>query len=299
MNEAENSSVSSVSENKRTWRLPASLRNPVVIISIIVLLIYIILAVFAPVFAPYDPTDQSYADRLKAPSPEHWLGTDAYGRDILSRVLYGARTSLSVGFLATAGALVIGTTLGLTAAFFGGWWENIVMRFVDIMNAFPGMLLALLLATIFRGKMTTLIVMLMVTQSISFIRQVRAPVLSIKQRDFVEAVKALGIPKWRIMLVHILPNVISVIVVLATMQIGHAIVLEASLSYLGLGIAPPAPSWGSIMQEGMGNINTAPWISVYTGLVLTGLVLSINILGDALRDQLDPRIRGRRFSTRK
>ena len=262
-------------------------------VAIFVLAVIILVAIFAPWVAPYDPDTQNFRNRNKPPSLEHLCGTDYFGRDVLSRVIFGARVSLAIGFLATAFAMLIGVTLGVSAGYLGGTIETIVMRFVDVMMAIPMVITGLLMVAALGSGFQTLIVAIGISMTPRLIRLARAPVLVIKQREYIQAARALGLPKRIIIFSHIVPQVIPPLIVIATLQVCHAIVIEASISFLGLGIQPPMSSWGGLLKDGLRNLPSAPWISLTAGVVLTLTVIVLNILGDALRDSLDPRLRGR------
>ncbi|MBM3128851.1 MAG: ABC transporter permease [Chloroflexi bacterium] len=268
-------------------------QRPDVRIAVIVLVVITLLAIFAPLVAPYDPDLQNFRNRNKPPTLDHLCGTDYYGRDVLSRVIYGARVSLAIGFLATAFAMLIGVTLGVSAGFLGGRLELVVMRFVDVMMAIPMIITGLLMVAALGSGFQTLIVAIGISMTPRLIRLARAPVLVIKQREYIQAARALGLPNRIIIFSHIIPQVVPPLIVIATLQVCHAIVIEASISFLGLGIQPPMSSWGGLLKEGLRNLPSAPWISLTAGVVLTITVIVLNILGDALRDSLDPRLRGR------
>ncbi len=252
-----------------------------------------LLALLAPLVAPFDPTLQGdlMTRRLVGPSPEHLLGTDQYARDIFSRLLYGARISLAIGFLAVGIAVSIGTLVGSVAAFAGGRVDEVVMRFVDMVIAFPRLVLLIAVIALFRPSMVVIVVVLGLTQWPQVARIVRGEVLSVREREFVEAARALGFSRTRIVVRHILPNIMAPVVVVATLGIGDTIILEAVLSFLGLGIQAPTPSWGMMVAEGRSHLLGAWWISTFSGLAIVATVLSFNLAGDGLRDALDPRLR--------
>lgn len=266
-------------------------------ICILVIVTMVFMAVFAPLLAPCSPIDQTLRDKLLPPfwleggSMKYLLGTDAFGRDILSRLLYGARVSLIVTTLALTAGGGVGLLIGILAGYLGGTVESILMRLVDAAFTFPAILFALLLAVTMGQGLGTLVIAISLLLWASFARVIRGEVLALKQRDFVALAKVRGCSEPRIMLTHILPNVLSTFMVLVTLNIGVVVIAEASLSFLGAGIPPPTPSWGLMVSEGRGRIADAWWVSLIPGLAITALVLSVNVFGDWLRDRLDPRLR--------
>jgi peptide/nickel transport system permease protein len=265
---------------------------PVAIIAIIVLM-----AVLAPLLAPHDPISQTLKDKLLPPvwmeggDAKYLLGTDAFGRDILSRLIHGARVSLIVALLALTAGGGVGLTIGILAGYLGGVVESVLMRLVDAAFTFPAILFALLLAVTLGQGLGTLVTAISLLLWASFARVIRGEVLTLKQRDFVALAKVRGCSTPRIMLTHILPNVLNTFMVLVTLNIGVVIIAEASLSFLGAGIPPPTPTWGLMISEGRGRIADAWWVALVPGIAITLLVLSVNLLGDWLRDRLDPRLR--------
>ncbi|WP_077614221.1 ABC transporter permease [Caenibacillus caldisaponilyticus] len=256
------------------------------------LLILVILAIFAPWLAPYNPMKQDYMAILQGPSAKHWFGTDDLGRDVLSRIIYGARVSLKAGIISVAIALAIGVPIGLISGYFRGFWDEfIIMRITDAMLSFPSLVLALTLAAVFGAGLNNAMLAIGLVYTPHFIRLVRGQVLAQREREYVEAAIAAGISHWRIMLRHILPNAWAPIMVQATLSVAGAIISEASLSFLGLGTQPPTPSWGSMLSEGQGYITQAPWIAVFPGLFIFLAVMSINVFGDGVRDMLDPKLK--------
>lgn len=252
-----------------------------------------ILAVAAPFIAPYDPTAQHLLSRLQPPSLQFLLGTDDLGRDVLSRMIYGIRISLTVGFVAVGISVVIGTLLGLTSGFFGGKVDTVIMRLVDVMLCFPTFFLILLVIAFLEPNIYNVMIVIGLTSWPGLTRLVRAEVLSIREREYVQAAKLLGLGHARIFFVHLLPNVISPILVSATLGVGDAILTESGLSFLGLGVQPPASSWGQMLTAGKEYIYFAWWLSLFPGLAILFTVLSFNLLGEGLRDRLDPRTRER------
>jgi peptide/nickel transport system permease protein len=266
-------------------------------IPICIIAIMLSMALFAPVLAPYSPIDQTLRDKLIPPfwvdggSLKYILGTDAFGRDMLSRLIYGARVSLIVAALALTAGGGIGLLIGIVAGYFGGAVDNVLMRLVDAAFTFPAILFALLLAVTMGQGLGTLVLAISLLLWASFARVLRGEVLALKQRDFVALAKVRGCSSARIMLTHILPNVLNTFMVLVTLNIGVVIIAEASLSFLGAGIPPPTATWGLMVSDGRGRIAEAWWVSLIPGIAITLLVLSVNVLGDWLRDRLDPRLR--------
>lgn len=251
-------------------------------------------AAFAPLLAPYDPLAQSIPDRLQGPSLDHWLGTDQFGRDILSRVFFGLRASLTVSMGAVFAALILGGTLGLTAAYARGWVDRVVMRLMDVLFAFPVMLLAIgIIAVLGPGAITTAIAIAIVYTPI-FARLLRGPALVIVESDYVLSARSVGASHLRIVLLHILPNLASVVLVQTSLLLSTAILVEASLSFLGLGTQPPLPSLGMMLSEGRTFLRLSPWSAVFSGCAILVVAFGLNLLGDVMRDQLDPRLRGER-----
>jgi ABC-type dipeptide/oligopeptide/nickel transport system permease subunit len=256
-----------------------------------VLLVFIALGVAAPVIAPYEPAEQDYQHVLEGFSLAHPFGTDNFGRDIFSRVLYGARISLTVGLLGVALGLLCGTAVGLPAGHWGGWLDDLAMRLLDLLLAFPQLLLAIMVITVLGVGDTNVIVAIGIFSLPVFARVVRGQILSLKQLDFVLAARAIGAGDGRILLWHLLPNALAAIVVLASLRLGTAILTVATLSFLGLGIRPPAPEWGTMLSDGRQFLQVAPHVAIFPGLAIVLSVLAVNLLGDGLRDALDPRLR--------
>lgn len=252
-------------------------------------------ALLADLISPYAP-DAQYADQaLQAPSAAHLLGTDQIGRDQLARIIFGARASISVGVLSMLFAAAVGTSLGLVAGFYGHQWDTIVMRFMDGLLAFPALLLAIFIVAVLGPSILNAVLAVAIVNTPSFARLTRAQVLSIREKEFVESSRALGASDGRIMLGAILPNCLSPLIVQFTLGIGLGILVEAGLSFLGLGVRPPTPAWGSMLSTGRQFINLAPWLTTFPGLAIFLAVLGFNLMGDGLREALDPRLReGRR-----
>lgn len=258
-------------------------------VALVVILVLVLLAILAPYISPYDPAKQSWSAVRKAPSALNWFGTDEVGRDILTRILYGARASLSAGVISVAIAIAIGVPVGLLAGYAGGFIDGLISRFTDAMLACPFLILAIALAAFLGPSLGNAMIAIGVTATPLFVRLTRGQVLSVKAEDYVEAARAVGNPHWRIAFRHILPNVLPALLVQATLTIATAIIAEASLSFLGLGQQPPAPSWGSMLNSAQRFLSAAPWMAIFPGLAIFVTVLSFNLLGDGLRDALDPR----------
>ena len=275
----------------------AARRRGVPWIPIAIIAVMVSMALFAPLLAPYSPIDQTLRDKLLPPfwveggSMQYLLGTDAFGRDILSRLIYGARVSLLVALLALIAGGGVGLLVGIVAGYFGGPVDHVLMRLVDAAFTFPAILFALLLSVTMGQGLGTLVLAISLLLWASFARVLRGEVLALKQRDFVALAKVRGCSSARIMLTHILPNVLNTFMVLVTLNIGVVIIAEASLSFLGAGIPPPTPTWGSMISDGRGRIAEAWWVALIPGIAITLLVLSVNVFGDWLRDRLDPRLR--------
>jgi peptide/nickel transport system permease protein len=272
---------------RRAWRRLVRRRGAMVGLGVII--IVILVAVLAPLVAPYEPAAQSWSTVRKPPSAAYWLGTDEVGRDLLSRIIFGARASLSAGVISVGIAIAVGVPLGLLAGYAGGLVDGLISRVTDAMLACPFLILAIALAAFLGPSLGNAMIAIGVTATPIFIRLTRGQVLSVKSEDYVEAARAVGNPHWRIALRHILPNVLPQLLVQATLAIATAIIAEASLSFLGLGQQPPAPSWGSMLNSAQRFLVNAPWMAVWPGLAIFVTVLSFNLLGDGLRDALDPR----------
>ena len=265
-------------------------RNRLSVIGAVTVLLLITISLLAPFIAPYDPTAIDVRHTLSPPSKTHLLGTDELGRDLLSRIIWGSRVSLKVGFVAVGIAIVIGIVIGAIAGFYGGKVDAILMRFVDIMLAFPTFFLILAVIAILEPNIFTIMAVIGITSWMDVARLVRAEFLSLKERDFVGAARAVGVSDTRLIFRHILPNALSPVFVAATFGVAGAILIESGLSFLGLGVQPPDPSWGNILTAGKDNIEIAWWLSVYPGVAILITVLSYNLVGEGLRDALDPRL---------
>jgi peptide/nickel transport system permease protein len=256
-----------------------------------VVIVFIVLALFAPWISPYDPLQTSWSAVRKAPSAAHWFGTDEIGRDVLSRVIWGTRASLLAGLVSVCISLALGVPIGLLAGYVGRGVDALISRMTDAMLACPFLILAIALAAFLGPSLTNAMIAIGISATPVFIRLTRAQVLAVKVEDYVEAARAVGNSHLRIALRHILPNVVPPLIVQVTLAIAAAVIAEASLSFLGLGQQPPAPSWGSMLNTAKNYIDNAPWMSVWPGLSIFLLVLSFNLVGDGLRDALDPRYR--------
>ena len=267
-------------------------KNKLAVFGSIVLSIIILAAIFAPVIAPYEFEDQNLINKLKEPSKEHLMGTDRFGRDVFTRLLYGARVSLLVGFASVLGSITIGTIVGAIAGYFGGKIDAILMRIVDIILSIPQIFLLITLVTIFQPGIDKLILIFAILGWTGTARLVRGEFLSLRSREFVLASKTVGTKSYKIIFSHILPNAMGPIIVSATLAVGGVILAESALSYLGLGIQPPDPSWGNMLQDAQNYtiMLTAPWYPLFPGLMILITVLSFNFVGDGLRDALDPKI---------
>ena len=269
-------------------------RKPLGAIGAIILFAFIGTALVAPQLATYDPDLNNYRERVKPPSVEHWFGTDNFGRDIYSRVIYGAQISMYVGILATLLGTSIGAAAGLLSGFLGGRIDQFVQRVADVMFTIPGLVLAMAIVTMLGPSMFNVILAISIPRIPDTNRVIRSAVLSVKESLFVDAAHAVGCANWRIMVRHILPNVMAPYIVIASAGLGGAILVEASLSFLGMGVPPPAPSWGRMLSvEGMRFFETAPWMAIFPGIFISAAVFGANLFGDALRDVLDPKLRGR------
>jgi len=273
----------------RAWRRLKA-RSPAMV-GLVMIVCLVVLAVFAPEIAPYDVIKQNYLLVRKAPSAAHWFGTDEVGRDILTRVIWGARASLSAGVISVGIAISIGVPLGLIAGYRGGFIDALISRFTDAMLACPFLILAIALAAFLGPSLGNAMIAIGITATPLFVRLTRGQTLAIRNEDYIEAARAVGNPVWRIALRHILPNVLPALLVQATLTIATAIIAEASLSFLGLGQQPPLPSWGSMLNVAQRFLGNAPWMAIWPGLAIFVSVISFNLLGDGLRDALDPRSR--------
>jgi peptide/nickel transport system permease protein len=267
------------------------LRRKAALFGLVVIVFLIALALLAPFISPYDPNQQAWTAVRKAPSALHWFGTDDVGRDVLARVIYGARASLLAGVISVGIALCVGLPLGLLSGYAGGFTDALLGRITDAMLACPFLILAIALAAFLGPSLGNAMIAIGITTTPIFIRLTRAQVMAVKVEDYVEAARSVGNPHWRVAVVHILPNIVPALLVQATLSIATAIIAEAALSFLGLGQQPPAPSWGSMLNSAQRFLVNAPWMAIWPGLAIFLTVLSFNLVGDGLRDALDPRSR--------
>jgi peptide/nickel transport system permease protein len=265
------------------------MQRPVAVMGLVVIVAFILIAVFAPLLAPYDPLATSWLAIRQAPSRAHWMGTDELGRDVLSRVIYGARASMLAGVVSVAIAAAIGIPMGVVAGFVGGVIDAVLSRIIDAMLACPFLILAIALAAFLGPDLMNAMMAIGVSTAPRFMRVSRAATMEAGSYDYVEAAWAIGNPAWRVALRHVAPNIIPPVLVQATLSIAQAIIAEASLSFLGLGEQPPLPSWGSMLNAAQQFLEQAPWLAIFPGLAIFLCVLSFNLVGDGLRDALDPR----------
>lgn len=268
------------------------LGRPVVIIGFVIILVVLICAAIPNILAPYEPNKQDLNSVLAPPNSEHLLGTDALGRDMFSRIIYGARTALIIASLAIATATVVGTVLGLAAGYFGGWTYAVIMRFVDALMAFPGMLLALTICALLGGGIHMVIIALGIGGIPGYARVMCGQAMSIRENDYVMASRSLGASSNRVMFVHLLPNAFPPMIVMMTLAVGMTILAEAGLSYLGIGVREPTIAWGSLVNDGYRYLLSRPLIALAPGVAIFFVVFAFNMVGDGLRDALDPRLRG-------
>jgi peptide/nickel transport system permease protein len=263
-------------------------RNKLAISGLILVSGLFLVAIFAHWLAPYDPGYIDLKDALMPPSAQHWLGTDTLGRDVLSRIIYGSRVSLEVGFVAVGLATLIGLIVGASSGYYGGWVDMILMRFVDLMLCFPSFFLILAVIALLEPSIINIMVIIGLTSWMGVARLVRAEILSLREREFVIAARALGASDVRLILRHLLPNALAPVMVSATLGVAGAILTESALSFLGLGVQPPTPSWGNMLTAGKDNIEIAWWLSVFPGLAILITVMSYNLLGEGIREAIDP-----------
>jgi peptide/nickel transport system permease protein len=255
-------------------------------------LFVVILALAAPWVAPHDPLKQSLLHRLRPPSETFWLGTDVYGRDILSRLIWGARISLMIGLFAIGSAMIIGSLIGIIAGYYGGKLDIVLMQAMDVLLAFPSLILGLIVVAMLGPTVTNLVIAISLTAIPPFARIARAPTITIKEREFVEAGRSLGYSDARLMFGHILPNIMPEILVMGSLWLATAIRVEASLAFIGLGVSPPTATWGGMIREGFENILDSMYLAVFPGIAILIVVFALNLLGDGLRDAIDPKLRG-------
>jgi peptide/nickel transport system permease protein len=266
-------------------------RSPSAMVGLVLVAILVVMAAGAPIIAPHDPLQVNFGNQNMTPSWDHWLGTDHFGRDIFSRLLYGAQISVFLGLGSVMIGAVTGVSMGLISGYIGGWFDTILMRFVDIMLAFRLILFAIIVMAILGPSVTNVMVAIGISLFASFVRLTRGEVLVAKERDYVQAAVALGASWGRITIRHVLPNILGPLIIFATLRLGVAILAESALSFLGLGPSPPTPAWGLMVREGLDRIRDYWWLSTIPGIAITLVVLSFNLLGDGVRDLLDPRLR--------
>lgn len=266
--------------------------NRMAIIGLCIIAGYIVIALCAPLLAPYSPVDMDFGAILGGLSKEHPLGTDEFGRDVLSRLMHGARPTLAVAAGAVLLAIVVGVPVGITAGFFGGRWDSVLMRGMDVLMAFPALLLALVVIAILGQSTVNVVIAIGIVYIPQFARVTRASVLSVRELEFIEAGRAIGLRSLSLVLRHVVPNIAAAIVVQASISLSLAVLYESALTFLGMGTQPPTPSWGLMLSDGRRFMELAPWNAVAPGLAIMGLVFGFNLFGDGLRDMLDPRVRG-------
>ncbi len=273
-------------------RRPAWRRSPLTVAGLVLITVLALIAISAPLIAPANPLKQVLSTRLKPPSAEHWLGTDQLGRDVLSRMIYGARISLLIGTVVVGLAASVGTLVGLVAGYAGGWLDEALMRLTDVFFAFPALILAMAISGALGPSLTNAMIAIAVVSWPVYARLVRAQVLSLREREYVEAARSLGASAQRIVWGHILPNTLAPLLVQASFDMGGAILAAAGLSFIGFGTQPPTAEWGVMISEGRNYIATQSWLSLFPGLAILFTVAAFNLIGDGLRDALDPRLRG-------
>ncbi|MBI4670675.1 MAG: ABC transporter permease [Chloroflexi bacterium] len=278
-------------ETRTRRHLPAPLRSPLTVAGMIIIVVFIALALAAPLLAPYEPQQQKLAQRLKAPTTEHIMGTDQLGRDMWSRLLYGARISLTIGLVVVFSAGIFGTLIGLVSGYAGGIVDEVLMRLTDIFFSFPALILAMAIAGALGPDLGNTMIAIAVVSWPVYARLVRAQVLSLRRREFIEAAEAVGVPTPRLLWRHLLPNTLAPILVQASFDMGAAILAAAGLSFIGFGAQPPTPEWGVMISEGRKYVGTHPWLSLFPALAILLTVAAFNLIGDGLRDALDPRLR--------
>lgn len=284
-------SITEPKQSKLKDFLSIFLMNKASLVGAIIVMFYIFIAIFAPLLAPYDPYEVQLENKLLPPSPEHWMGTDDKGRDILSRILYGSRLSMGVGFAAVMFGAFFGIILGLVAGYYGKWVDTVIMRIMDVMLAFPGILLALAIISALGPSLINVTIAVGAFSVPLFARIVRGSTLEVKRLEYIDAIRSLGANDLTIIFIHILPNILSPIIVQGTLRLATAILSAAGLSFLGLGAQPPSPEWGTMLSNGRDFLFSAPYIALFPGLAISILVLGFNIFGDGLRDALDPRMK--------
>lgn len=275
---------------RKMWA--AFLKNRTALVGGVIAVLIVLVAVFAPLLSPYDPLAQDSYQRLSPSSAQHILGTDDFGRDVFSRIIWGSRISLIIGIWSVAFGMIVGTILGMVAGYYGGRVEMAIMRLVDVVMCFPDLILAVAVTAVLGAELVNLIFTIGLVMTPRFARLAHGALLSIRESEYVTAAQAIGVRVPRILRKHIFPNISGELLVAGTLWVGEAIRLEANLAFIGLGVQPPTPTWGNMTREGIDVLINAPWISVYAGLAILVTVLSFNMLGDGVRDMIDPRLRG-------
>lgn len=283
------SSVKSISPWLEAWR--SFKKNKMAVVGTCIVIAFILLAIFAPLIAPYGFKEQNLANRIQPPSADHWFGTDDFGRDIFSRIIFGARISLWVGFFSVLGSVVVGTILGIMAGYFGKWIDGVISRIFDIMLAFPSILLAIAIVAALGPSLQNALIAIAIINIPNFGRLIRSRVLSVKEEEYIMAAKAIGMSNTRILFHHVLPNSMAPIIVQSTLAIATAIIEAAALGFLGLGAEAPNPEWGKMLADSRALLIQAPWTVFFPGLAIMLTVLGFNLMGDGLRDALDPRMK--------
>jgi peptide/nickel transport system permease protein len=286
--DANQQSLQTISQRERMWR--TFLQNKAAVAGLVLVILIVFVAIFAPLLAPHDPLEQDTFNRLSAPSAEYPLGQDDYGRDILSRTIYAARISLMVGILSVLMGGTVGTAIGIFAGYRGGALETFLMRIVDVLLAFPDLITGLLVLAVLGGGLDKMIIAIAIVISPRFARIAHGPTLALRERDHVLAARSVGVKEMRMLFRHILPNMMGELLVMASLWTASAIRIEANLSFIGLGVSPPTPTWGQMIRDGTVHLTTAPWFSIVPGIAVFVTVLAFNLLGDGLRDVLDPKL---------
>jgi len=258
-------------------------------VGLVLALTMVAIAIAAPWIAPFDPNDQDVLMKLEPPSATHWFGTDAFGRDVLSRVIYGSRISLFVGAIATLAGVLAGTLIGVVSGYFGGLVDRTITALTDVLLSFPQLIMGLILVAVLGASLTNLILAIAITAVPAFVRVARASTLAMKERDFVDACRSLGFGDPRIMFMHVLPNILDEVVVMGSLWFAAAIRTESTLAFIGLGVPPPTATWGGIIRDGFDNLLDAPWLSIFPSIGLLAIMIALNLIGDGLRDATDPR----------
>jgi len=281
-----------LSAPRSPWRVMVGrlLADPTTLAGVILCTIVVVGALLAPWLSPRDPLEQNILDRLAGPGTEYLLGADQFGRDVLSRLLWGARVSLLVSFLSIAGAIIVGGAIGMISGYVGGRFDLVTMQVMDVLLSFPSLILGMIMVALLGSSVTNLVIAIGLTAIAPFARIARAPVLVLKERAFIEAGRALGFSHPRLLLVHVLPNIVNDLLVMGTLWMATAVRTEASLSFIGLGVKPPTPTWGGMMRDGFENILDSAWLCIWPGLAILALVLGLNLVGDGLRDVTDPKL---------